>query len=104
MKLLQNGEVITNTNDLLNCWSDHFECLGHSVPDKHVKCSKEKIPQVNTLTLEREEYVFDCEITVEEIEQALKRLKLRKASGQDGIVSEHLKFGRQMLVIWLNKS
>ena len=103
VKLLQNGEVITNTSDLLNCWSDHFECLGRSVPDKHVKCSKEKIPQLNTLTLEREDYVFDCEITVEEIEQALKRLKLRKASGQDGIVSEHLKFGGQMLVIWLKQ-
>ena len=100
VKLLQNGEVITNTSDLLNCWSDHFKCLGHSVPDKHVKCSKEKIPQLNTLTLEREVHVFDCEITVEEIEQALK---LRKASGQDGIVSEHLKFGGQMLVIWLKQ-
>ena len=103
MKLLQNGEVITNTSDLLTCWSDHFECLGHSVPDKHVKCSKEKIQQLNTLTPEREDYVFYCEITVEEIEQALKRLKLRKASGQDGTVSEHLKFGGQMLVIWLKQ-
>ena len=46
---------------------------------------------------------FNCEVTVEEIKQALKRLKLRKASGQDGIVSEHLKFGGQMLVIWLKQ-
>ena len=79
VKLLQNGEVITSTSDLLNCWSDHFKCLGRSVPDKHVKCSKEKIPQLNTLTLEREDYVFDCEITVEEIEQDLKRLKAKKS-------------------------
>ena len=42
---------------------------------------------------EREDFAYDSEIRVEEVEYAFERLKLRKAGGQDGMMSEHLKFG-----------
>ena len=87
-----------------NCCSAHLECLGQSVRYKFVKCSKGKILHLNTLTLEKEDYVFGCEITVGELEQALMKVSLRNSSGPDSTVPEHLKFGRQMLVIWLKKS
>ena len=41
---------------------------------------------------EREDFAYDSEIKVEEVEHAFKRLKLRKAGGQDSMMSEHLKF------------
>ena len=53
---------------------------------------EERIPCLNTESLEREDFMCDSEISVEEVEHALKRLKPRKVGGQDGTVSKHLKF------------
>ena len=47
--------------------------------------------------------IIDDEFSVEEIEAALKKLKLGKASGIDGLQSEHLKLGGSLLVLWLKQ-
>ena len=54
-------------------------------------------------SLSNEEYLLDTPFTVEELEQALRKLKMRKASGPDGLFAEHLKFGGQALLTWLLK-
>ena len=47
--------------------------------------------------------VIDDEFSVEEIEAALRKLKLGKASGIDGLQPEHLKLGGSLLVLWLKQ-
>ena len=45
--------------------------------------------------------IIDDDFSVEEIEAALRKLKLGKASGIDGLQLEHLKLGGSLLVLWL---
>ena len=47
--------------------------------------------------------IIDDEFSVEEIEAALRKLKLRKASGIDGLQPEHLKLGGSLLILWLKQ-
>ena len=44
-----------------------------------------------------EDSILDCPITIEEIESALKKLKLRRSGRAE---AEHLKNGGPALVIW----
>ena len=49
------------------------------------------------------EQILDTEICVEEIEKALKNLKLEKSGGLDGLSPEHIVYGGEVLKIWLKK-
>ena len=66
----------------------------------------DKVQSLFNESLLNKEYLLDNPFTVEELEQApkpLRKLKKRKASGQDGLFAEHLKFGGQALLTWLLK-
>ena len=47
--------------------------------------------------------IIDNEVTVVEIEAALRKLKLGKASGIDGLQPEHFKLGGSLLILWLKQ-
>ena len=48
--------------------------------------------------------IFDCPISIDEIESALKKLKLRRSGGADGLHwAEHLKNGGPALAVWLKR-
>ena len=49
-KLLSNGKIISNPNDLLNCWADHFHSLGQSQgnSNEHLHLSQQRVFQLQT--------------------------------------------------------
>ena len=63
----------------------------------------DKVQSLYNASLSNEEYLPDTPFTIEELEQALHKLKMRKACGLDGLLAEHLKFGGQAILTWLLK-
>ena len=52
-------------------------------------------------SLDNEDYLFDVPFVAEEVDSVLKKLKLGKAAGHDGIKAEHLKYGGPTLRDWV---
>ena len=48
-----------------------------------------------------EEGILDCLFTREEVAGAMRKLRLRKAAGPDGVIGEHLKWGGNVVQEWL---
>ena len=48
-----------------------------------------------------EEMLLDTPFSAEEVSVAIAKLKSRKAAGPDELMAEHLKAGRESVVIWL---
>ena len=107
-KLKVGNNLVTNKEDLLCIWADHFTELSKSkINDSEgLQHVNDKVESLFNESLLNKEYLLDTPFTVEELEQApkpLQKLKKRKASGQDGLFAEHLKFGGQALLTWLLK-
>ena len=46
-----------------------------------------------------EDFILDCPITIEETENALKKLRTRRSGAADGLLDEHLKHGGPVLFL-----
>jgi len=46
-----------------------------------------------------EEYLLDVPFTVEEVTEAVRKLKSGKAAGPDGLMAEHQKFTEESAII-----
>ena len=101
-KLAVGGEVVQDP-EVLQVWAEHFQKLMksrvESVPD--LSELKQKVEAMETLSRENEEFLLDVPFTAEEVARVVARLKGRKAPGPDGLMAEHLKGGRNAVVIWL---
>ena len=104
-KLKVGNDLVTNKEDLLCIWADHFTELSKSkINDSEgLQHLNDKVQSLFNESLLNKEYLLDTPFTVEELEQALRKVKKRKASGPDGLFAEHLKFGGQVLLTWLLK-
>ena len=89
-KLVVDGVEI-NPSDILCAWHQHFQSLAQSqAPDTEVVST--------ALTTLPSLEVLDVDITEEEVTHAIRRLKLGKAAGNDGLSSEHLSYGGPSLI------
>ena len=104
-KLKVGNDLISNKEDLLHIWADHFTELSKSrINDTDgLQHLKDKVQSLYNASLSNEEYLLDMPFTTEELEQVIRKLKMRKACGPDGLLGEHLKFGGQALFTWLLK-
>lgn len=77
----------------------------HWVQDKceGLQHLNDKVQSLYNASLSNEEYLLDTPFTIEELERALHKLKIRKACGLEGLSAEHLKFGGQAILTWLLK-
>ena len=88
-KLYIDGKTYTDTENLLECWRDHFCSIGKS------KLSGENPSNVigsNLLyqsSFVNEDYVLDYDITLEEVEAAVRSLRNGKSCGIDDVSAEH---------------
>ena len=48
-----------------------------------------------------EDYLLDVPFTSKEVDSVLKKLKLGKAAGHNGVQAEHLKYGGLILRDWI---
>ena len=60
------------------------------------------MPEATHLVIRIRSYI-DTDIAVEEIEEALKALKLDRSKGADALNSEHLLYGGTSVILWLKK-
>ena len=89
--------MITDTNDILKCWVNHFSSLGQS----ETSISEDLIKELSSRSLSYGENILESEIGIEEVEFAIRRLKKNRAGGADNISPEHLKFSGPVFRIWL---
>ncbi|CAF4329403.1 unnamed protein product [Rotaria sp. Silwood2] len=96
----KNGKLLTNSRDQLDRWREYFsELLNvNSVVDPHV-IDHISIPVIPTAEQERQ----NEPPTLEEISQALKQMKNRKAPSNDDISTDILKAGELPVLKWLHE-
>ena len=85
----KNGDLLTNKDEVLARWKEHFE--------QHLNDGAERAQPPNEVDLADDGVQIDLP-SREEIEGALKYLKNNKAAGSDSISAELLKNGGPNLV------
>lgn len=93
MKLRIDGKVVSQGDDLIQAWMNHFHNLSKSkVEGDTLSNLSERIQSLATTSLQNEEYILDVSFTLDEVRGAVARLKSRKSCGSDGLSAEHLKW------------
>ena len=93
--------VTFDLDTILTTWEKHFKDLGRSREEQFPVLSgtKKQEDQFLVKSLENEEIVLDVPFCSEEIDGALRRLKLGKSAGHGLLQPEHLKHGGEALKI-----
>ena len=83
------GKVVIDSKGIKKTWKDYMEKLMNEENDwdKDVLCDKTEGPC--------------CKISSEEVEKAIKKMKIGKAAGPSGVVSEMIKAADGIGVAWL---
>lgn len=97
-KLAVDGELITEKKALLKCWKDHFENL-----TKSRSKNSESISSLHARSHCYNDGTLDTPFSIEEIEHAVKKLKIGKGCGADKLQAEHLKYGGHIVLLWLQR-
>ena len=98
-----NQEVVTDPKTILAAWENLFRVISSSNTEQPpAVCSSED--EDNTMmcnSLNNENSLLDIPFASEEVDSALKKLKLGKAAGHDGVQAKHLKYGGPILRDWI---
>ena len=100
-KLIVDGQSITDTHSILSSFKSFYESLIQSNLQSTEKDTV--LSDMYDSSLGTNELLLDTEISLEEIEHALKLLKPRKSGGPDGLSPEHVMYGGDVLKLWLKK-
>jgi exonuclease III len=89
-------EGLLNATDIANTFSDHFS-------KTFVKSSDDTkiMNEFNDIGAEIQSEFFNEYIDIKDIEHCISKLKLNKAAGHDGLVSEHIMYSHPALVTHL---
>ena len=93
-KLGVNGQAVSNTSDILK----HFRSFFGSLAQSNLSCT-EDISEMEHLSFNNNEQLHDTVTCVEEIEAALKILKLGKSAGPDSLLG--VVHGGEVYKLWL---
>jgi Reverse transcriptase (RNA-dependent DNA polymerase) len=96
VKSLDGHTLIDGTDDIMKRWREHFSLLlNREIPLNGY------LP--TNVPLSDEQLELENEITIEEVEKAIKQMKNRKAAGIDGIQAEIYKYGGETIIKWLHR-
>ena len=88
---------------ILAAWEDHFRAISSANTElSSAMCSSEQ--EINKMmhnSFNNEDCLLDVPFVSEEVDSVLKKLKLGKAAGHDGVQAEHLKYGGPILRDWI---
>ena len=87
-----NDQIQTDPADIARLFQNFFENLSTSSPSSDLASVKSTIPDLENKSFMNSEDILDTLITFEEIEGALKSLKLGRSSGMDCLDPEHIYF------------
>ena len=100
-----NKQPVTDSAKILELFRSYFLDLASSDmhPDDPVFSAMKNLSMLEADSFTHEDQILDTDIVVEEIEDALKVLKLGRSKGADGLNSEHLLYGGTAVTLWLKK-
>ena len=99
-RLCVNGEIVSDPLQLLEAWTQHFQNLAES-QRKSNPALEELFRQSTSLlssSFQKEEVFLDVPFTSEEVEHAVRKMKLKKSAGPDNLSAEHLRYGGHCMV------
>ena len=103
-RLLVNGTVTSDPTVILQNFHSFFADLASSTLSSiSLAVSQPNLHDLESALFFIDEKVLDCEICIDEIESALKVLRLGKSCGINGLDCEHIVFGGETIKIWLKK-
>ena len=105
MRLAVDDNLVSDKDEVMNAWATHFKNLSTSkLTESPSLCDLEPIiSRYRATSFENEDFIFNYNITLEEVEGAIKVLKEGKACGPDNILPEHIIYGGGCLILWLKK-
>lgn len=95
--------MISDPQELLAIWADHFGTLAQSRVDSEPELQEleHKVAELLSESYKNEEMLLDVPFCAEEVAAAVKKLKAGKAAGPNGLLAEHLKWGGESVLVWL---
>ena len=94
------SDICTDSADHI---CDYFAKLVVSSPSSPLSNAVSDVSRIEVTSFLSYDNILDYEILVEEIEGALKTIKLGKSGGVDCLDPEHIYFGGDALKLWLKK-
>lgn len=96
-----NGDIVTDVDKIRNIWANHFITL-FTAQTEQAPPNLHHIDMINSAVKTADSNaddssLFACPFTYEELQIVIKKLKKNKATGDDGITAEHLKYGGILL-------
>ena len=100
-ELMIDDNLITDNEDLLNAWADHFERLATPTDDPNFDFDFKSITE-NSFDIIREFTSLNTHsktnpVSTEEVMCAMRKLNTKKASDMDGISAEHIIYADEAL-------
>lgn len=86
----QGKTLVTNSKKKANIFNKHFASTNKSQPRKHLDKAFQKILKKQEKSPTANINIFDTPFTEQELNEALKKLKIRKSPGPDKITNEML--------------
>ena len=104
-KLLVNNILITDPSCVLSTWAEHFESLSKSQIASCVPLTEiqKRVQYMERCSFNERDIIFDVPFDVEEMEHALKCLKLKRSGGPDNLLPEHRRYCGPVCTTWLCK-
>ena len=104
-RLVVEGNIVASPTEVSAAWASHFKQLGSSrISDSPaLQELQSKLASYQSCSLGNEDYIFDTEIEIEEMESAIAKLKQGKSAGPDGIIPEHAIHSVPIFKLWLKK-
>ncbi len=95
--------MCTDPQEIANHFSFHFAILAMSSPSSPLRNAASDISHIEVTSFLSCDDILDTEFTVEEIEGALKTLKVGKSGGIYLLDPEHIYHDGELLKLWLKK-
>ena len=86
-RLLVDSNIVSDPAEVSTQWATHFEQI---LENQVLQELQSNVTSYQSGSLLNEDYVFDFDIEITEIEAAIAKLRHGKSAGPDGILPEHL--------------
>ena len=98
------SDICTDSQVIADHFCDHFAKLAVSSASSPLRNAASDVSRIEVTSFLSYDNILDYEILVEEIEGALKTIKLGKSEGVDCLDPEYIYFGGDALKLWLKKT
>ena len=99
--LKENGELVTDINRVLDIWASHYQYLGTPLSNPNFNEKYKKQVELDIIAIETllSKTKVECTpVTLDEVNNAVKRLNKNKAMDSVKITAEHLKLAGPILL------